>query len=363
MNAKRSLRPHLVNAALAAGALLIALLAAEPLLRLRYAEPVPVTPEEVLQVQPYLRTDPVFGFTWKPGISASKDIVFEIADIEFEPLSTDRFGIINHPEAIAAQKRGGGVDVVGLGDSFMEMAAHDFYEGFAERGLRYYSLAIHRQAPPHYAALFEAYAADLAPRLAIVGVFENDFAESADFDRWKASGLDWFTFHSGTWCGRPVPANAVERFTRRHFRGYRGLARVIQSRLRGERMSVNGPSDYRVARVKEELLRIAGLAEPSDIVLLFVFIPSRATATGDAPTAEAAAYDAVIAALKGRSLSTLDLRPIFSEHPDPASLYYKQDGHWNDRGIAAAARHVLRKADDMLGAAAGSRSGRSGADS
>lgn len=339
MNKTGSTRTRLVNAALAAGAILIAGFGAEPLLRLRYVEPVPETPPEVMQVQPYLRTHPTFGFTWEPNVSPKEKVVFEVKDIDFEPLSTDPFGIINHPEAIAARQEKAPVDVVGLGDSFMEMAAHRFYERFDEHGVAYYSLAIHRQAPPHYAELFEAYRDELAPKIAVVGIFENDFAETADFDRWKASGLDWFTFHSGTWCGRPVAVSAAERFTRKYFRGYWGLARVIRSRLRGERMSVGGPTAYQVRRVRQELSRIADQGERQGIEMMFVFIPSRATATGE-PTAEALAYDDGIAALTARGLDTLDLRPLFSEHTDPASLYYKEDGHWNANGIALAWREI-----------------------
>lgn len=341
-------RARLANAGLALGTILLVGLGAEPLLRLRYAEPLRETPPGVLQVQPYLRNDPVFGFTWKPNISAEQGVVFDIADVEFRPLSTDGRGIINPPEAIAARARGEGVDVVGLGDSFMEMAAYDFRERFARRGLQYYSLAIHRQAPPQYAELFSTYAGDLHPRLAVVGVFENDFAETDDFDRWKASGLDWFTFHSGTWCGRPVPVNAAERFVQRHFRGYRGLGHVIHSRLRGDRMTVTGPTVYERRRVRDELLRLADIAEAKNVKLLVAFIPSRASSV-DGLTTEGAAYEDLIVALEAHGVATLDLRGPFAEHAPPDALYYAVDAHWNDSGIDFAGERVVQRVETLLG--------------
>ena len=34
-------------------------------------------------------------------------------------------------------------------------------------------------------------------------------------------------------------------------------------------------------------------------------------------------------------------RTPFQQHPDPASLYYRIDGHWNKTGIRFAARAIL----------------------
>ncbi len=340
MAANPGIRARLVNFLIASVATLVAMAAAEPVLRMRYVEPVPATPPAVLEVQPWLRLDPDVGYTWKPDVSADQHVLFHNADIEPVPLSTDEFGVINAPDAVRRRQSGEAVRVLGLGDSFMEMAAHGFYDAIGPGGGLYYSLAIHRHAPPHYARMFETYGVSLNPEVVVVGLFENDFAETKDFDDWQRSGLDWFTYHSGTWCGRTVPVTAFGRFTRTYFPGYQGLARVIRARVRGDRMSVSGPTEAQVRRVTDELARMADAAERGSIDMWLLLIPSKPTARGET-TAEARAYDRVADALRPRLAGIVDLRPVFQAHPDPSSLYYREDGHWNGAGVALAARELL----------------------
>ncbi len=333
-------RAILINASVALGATIAVAILAEPLLRLRYVEPLPTTPPAVLEVQPHLVLDPLTGYRWQSNVSADRGIVFHNADIEYEPLSTDEFGVVNTPAAINGRRSNEQVQILGLGDSFMEMAAPGFHSAFLERGLFYYSLAIHRHAPPHYAALFDAYGIAMKSEIVLVGLFENDFTETQDFENWKRSGVDWFAYHSGTWCGRSAPATPSGRFVRTWLRGYEGLANVVRIRLRGERMSVTGPTEHQVFRVSAYLSGIAEQARAHGIEPWLVLIPSKPTARGET-TLEARAYDDVIALLEGKFTRTVDLRPVFAAHPDPASLYYQQDGHWNAAGIALAAETIL----------------------
>lgn len=319
---------------------MLVLVLAEFPLRFRYAEPLRTPSAEVLAIQPHLRLDPRIGFTWNADVSADRNIVFEVADAEFEPLSTDFRGFINAPAAIWARAAGGRVDIIGVGDSFVEHAAHTFYTFFAEEGYAYYSMAIHRQAPPQYNVILEDRALPLDPRWIVYGLFENDFTETEDFYDWKASGLDWFTFHSGTWCGAPLARTALARFQHEHLMGYNGLARAVRSRLRGEKMSVSGPSPAQVSRVREEIHHAAELIESAGARFLLLLIPSRATVVGG-PTAESRAYEAVIEDLAAPRAAVIDLRDIFRAHPDPASLYYALDGHWNRDGMDLAAQAIL----------------------
>jgi len=224
----------------------------------------------------------------------------------------------------------------------MEMAAPDFYRAFSDEGLSYYSLAVHRYAPPHYTRMFETHGLDLKPRIVLIGLFENDFQETGDFDAWQRSGLDWFSFHSGTWCGAPLHESALGRFGDRAFAGYQGLARVIRSRIRGERMSVSGPSLSQVDRVVEELQRVADESADKGSATWLLLIPSKPTAQGDT-TAEAEAFDEVIRRVQLKSGGVIDLRPVFQAHSDPLSLYYHDDGHWDPDGVALAAAEVLKR--------------------
>jgi hypothetical protein len=256
------MRRKLINVVLFVASLAVTLAAAESLLRWRYAAPLRTPLPEVLAIQPYLKLHPELGFTWRENVGAGEGVMFKVKDAEFEPLSTDAGGSINHPDAIRRRNAGERPQVVGTGDSFMEHAAHVFHDLFAAEDIFYYNLAIHRQAPPQYTHVVESVAAPLRPQWIIYGIFENDFAETEDFDNWKKSGLDWFAFHSGTWCGAPLPPTLLGRLYENHLRGFNGLFRAVESRLRGERMSALGPSEASVARVKELTVAAADAARP-----------------------------------------------------------------------------------------------------
>lgn len=334
------MRQRLIHIGVLAASVLVTLGAAELLLRWRYAEAVRTPSEDVRAIQAYLQLHPELGFTWRENVSADEGVVFNVQDVEFEPLSTDAGGFINPPEAIRRRNAGERPRVIGVGDSFMEHAAHVFYELFAAEDIFYYNLAIHRQAPPQYTHVVGSIAAPLQPQWIIYGIFENDFAEMEDYDRWKKSGLDWFAFHSGTWCGPPLSTTPAGRLYKQHLRGFDGLFRVIRTRVRGERMSVRGPSDKSVDRVIELTVEAAGAARGAGAGFLVLLIPSRATVT-EGRTAEARAYDTLIAEFQKSGIPFIDFRAVFSGHPSPASLYYEQDGHWNRHGIEAAGAVIL----------------------
>ncbi len=330
----------LLNTLLLLGTCALILLLAEPLLRLRYAEPHRTATPEILAIQGHLQLHPAIGFTWNTDVAPEQNIVLSVSDAEFHPLSTDDFGFINHPDAIAARRAGEAIDIIGLGDSFIEHASHNFYEFFNAHGLTYYGMAVHRQAPPQYNLILEEHALPLRPKWVLYGLFENDFVETADFDRWRTSGLDWFTFHSGTWCGPPLATNPLARFKERYLIGYSGLYRVLHARIRGEKMTVSGPGQAEILRIVEEIRRARDLAATRGAAFALVLIPSRASAL-DGPTLESKAYDALLGELDDSPMAVVDLRASFLEHEDPASLYYAVDAHWNGKGMDLAAGAIL----------------------
>lgn len=311
----------------------VTLFASELLLRKRYAEPMRTATPEILAIQQYLQLEPDIGFTWKTDIRDEENIIFDVRDIEFPPLSTDAHGFINPSESIRAVNRGEPVNIVGLGDSFMEHGAYVFHTLFQEAGFSYYSLAIHRQSPPQYLDILEKYAAPLHPQWIVVGLFENDFQEAEDYDRWRESGMDWFTYHSGTWCGPPVPTHPVRSFYSDHFRGIDSLLRAVRGRLRTEKISFSGPTETQIERVVDLLTEIRQRTEAQNMHFLLLLIPGRDTAIqGD--SAASRAYDRVIERFSAETV--LDLRPVFASAPDPAALYYREDAHWNADGIEKA---------------------------
>ena len=330
----------LVNAALVFFALLIVVVPAEFVFRHRYGHMLYNPRAEVRAVQQYLTLDPKIGFKWLPNISAERGIRFDINDMTTPALSTDTFGMMNSPAAIAQMASGSAIDVVGLGDSFMEMAAPKFHDRFKQSGMTYYSLAIHRQCPIQYTAILKAWGAPLKPSVVVYGIFENDFQESADFENWKASGLDWFTYHSGTWCGPPIGDNKFARLMRTAARGWYTFTRVLEEKLTGPPSSARVVKQHEIGLAAAPIAEAAKNAHEAGARFVLVVIPSKETAKG-ITTAESKAYDALLAALLPSNIEVVDLRKPFHDHPNPASLYYVKDGHWNDNGIAFAADIIL----------------------
>jgi len=339
---------RLINALMVVVSLSAAFGVCELVFRRRYAHYFYAPRDEVAAIQSQLVLHPMLGFTWRGGIERSAGVVLKSQDVAFEPLSTDADGFLNHPEAIAQRKRGEPIDVIGLGDSFIEHGCHAFYERFREAGLFYYNMAIHRQSPPQYNLVLEQYAAPCKPAWIVYGLFENDFVESEDFLNWRESGLDWFAYHSGTWCGPPVGGDAWKRFLRKHLRGTIAFTRVLKEKLDASAPNVADaplPKPDVVCRYIREAHDFAGVHA---IQFLLVVIPSKAT-TLEGPTAESVRCDELVEDLRETTIHVLDLRKLFSAAEKPDSLYYKVDGHWNTAGAVEAAnaiiKHVRNRAD------------------
>ncbi len=340
--ARKALKRFMGNMLLVAISLGIAVGLGEAMLRHRYAHMLYTPRAEVAVIQQYLALNDAIGFTWFPDIDFGKHIVLGNSDVELDPLSTDEFGFWNHPEAIAERRSGHAIDVIGLGDSFMEHATFPFFEMFREHNLSYYSMAIHRQCPPQYSTILNDYALANKPKWVILGLFENDFSETTDYDDWRRTDLDWFSYHSGTWCGPSLGVDKKERFAKVYLKGWYAFYRVLYAKVRGERMSIGGPTPYEMSRVHECVLQAVLTARNHGARLMLVLIPSKAT-TLNGLTKEAECYDELMLNLKEYAIPTVDLRPIFRSHPNPSSLYYEKDSHWNREGIRVAGAEILEK--------------------
>jgi hypothetical protein len=302
--------------------------------------------ESVLRIQDQLVAQPDYGFSWRPNVRKNEGIVFDVADVEYEPLSTDLNGFINHPGTADNST----VDILGLGDSFVEHAAHIWFELAKKRRLNYYSMALHRTAPPQYARIIKKHIGAGKPTWIVIGLFENDFVETSDFQQWQKSDLDWFEYHSGTWCGPPVDESFSATLRDGLFQGWSAALKNVRANLRGGRMTITGPTEEEIDGVTEALREIRTHAKEIESRALIVLIPSKPTATGPL-TNEAEAYDPVINALRmDGPLDILDLRPAFRAHTDPSSLFYEIDGHWNTTGMKFAGQllfdHIRRAEAD-----------------
>jgi hypothetical protein len=337
---KLRIKRYLTNAALLAASIGVATVLSEAVLRYRYADRYFYRPRsEVWNIQAQLVLQTDIGFSWKPGIKPESNIVLPYADVSPPPLSTDEWGVINSQEAIQDRVARGSVDVVGVGDSFMEMASETFAHVFKQRGVLYYNLGIHRQSPPQYNLILQRANGSLRPLCVVYGVFENDFEEMRDFDAWEYSGLDWFSYHSGYWCGPPLGNSVSERFAKKYLKGWTSLYYVLYAKEREGKSIVTGPSVDDVREMKSHIADASDLAQSAGSEFILLLIPSKKTMT-DGPALESQAYDEILVWAGAQNLRCLDLRPVFLAHK-PVELYYEQDAHWNKKGMEVAAQALI----------------------
>jgi hypothetical protein len=330
------------NALLLGVSCVLCIVATEFILRWRYPERPPAVTEEVRQVQAHLKLRPTLGYTWQENIPFTDQILLKVSDTELDPLSTDRRGFIDPPEAIAEEQAGAPTDVIGLGDSFMEHGSFLFHALFKDAGLSFYNMAIHRQCPPQYNIILNDYALPKKPKWVIYGLFENDFDETEDFERWKQSGLDWFAYHSGTWCGRPQTASAFERAVRGATPGFYVTYHRVVEKLKLSNTQAAKALSVSPSKVAGYIRAARDSTRANGTHFLLLLIPGKVTAlTGHSP--ESALYDELLTMLAADNIDTLDLRVPFKETGRPESLYYAIDGHWNRNGIRAAASAILAR--------------------
>ena len=311
------------------------LVAAESVLRLLGSRSTQA--REIGNVQSLLTAHPTLGYLWKSNLSMPVGTA-TWADQVPRALTTDATGFFNNPSAISRRLANEHINIIGLGDSFVHDAANTFYEFFDRHSLFYYSMAMHRHSPPQYNIILRDYATPLRPDWIIYALYENDFYEAEDFQAWTESGMDWFAFHSGTWAGRPIGVGAVARLTQRHIPGLRQRFLMAAERfgfVRGLRVK-NGE------RIATQVMGALGLATEMESNFLLVLIPSK-KAVIRGVSDEAPLYADLLNRIRSRTdLRILDLAPRFRTCcGNPASLYYKIDGHWNEAGMTEGAKAIL----------------------
>lgn len=316
-------------------AVLTSLVMAECGLRLLASWSTPA--QEVGKIQPLLRAHPTLGYLWESNLSLPVGTL-KWADQVPRALTTDAMGFFNDPTAISRLAADEHVNIIGLGDSFVHDAAITFYQFFDRHSLFYYALAMHRHSPPQYNIILRDYAAPLRPDWIIYGLYENDFDEAEDFVAWRKSGVDWFAFHSGTWAGWPTGGGAFDRLTQRFIPELR--RRFLRAAdLFGFGAAPMAQSGERIATLVVSALDAANQMESN---FLLVLIPSKkAVIGGESP--KAPLYTDLLNRVHPRTdLRILDLAPRFRTCcGDPASLYYKIDGHWNEAGMTEGAKAIL----------------------
>ncbi len=315
----------------------LGLAAVEFTCRLKFRDTAYVPGPEIRKVQRYLKADPQLGFLWKSGLRPAGSSL---------QIATDESGFLNSPQAIERRASGRPVEIIGLGDSFIHNAATVFPDFFWERGLLYYNMAMHRHCPPQYNAILETYALGARPRWIVYGYFENDLPEIEDFESWRRSGLDWFTYHSGTWCGPSVDVPPLVAALRTRLPGLYALTRAGRAGVK-QHLRANAPAEKPNARTTRQvdsafryLSEAHALAQEHHIGLLIVFIPSKPSILSG--ETQNPAYPELLARAKRAGIAVLDLYPTFVRRDDRSSLYFQTDQHWNTKGMLLAAEQIYK---------------------
>jgi hypothetical protein len=235
-------------------------------------------------------------------------------------LITDEYGFPNNPAAIEALKTNT-PDIIGLGDSFIHNGANLFFRFFQKQGYFYYNMAMHRQCPPQYNSILVRYALKHRPKHILYGVYVNDFEETEDFRQWKQSGLDWFTYHSGIWCGPPIKSKGVR-----------------ESAAAAKKRDVS-PRD-----VLGCILSANEICQTNGIDFTLMLIPSKdyVASNSRSDPCETTFYDTLQTEASRAGIRVIDLREVFVKEHNPASLYWKAEGHWSYHGMDVAAEVYLR---------------------
>jgi hypothetical protein len=300
---------------------------------------------EIREVQPYLKIDPVLGFLWKENLDSSDNVRFTWGDQEPCLLSTDQWGFINSPEAIAEQKAKKKVEIIGLGASFMQGASSAFYDFFSLHGLLYYNMATHRHTLPQFNDALKRNALPIRPSWIIYELNEASPSLINDYLAWKRSGLDWFTYHSGTWSG-PPKSSQYDLGPLKKIPEINGIAVAVLKKVLPKKTVFPGTFEEQKKLCLEYICAADSMTRQAGSRMIVLYIPSKETIFYGRSRISGL-IDGLLPMLSAKGITVLDLRKPFNDSDDPRSLYYAVDGHWNKDGVLMAARAVKAVMDSV----------------
>lgn len=296
--------------------------------------------DEIVQMQKFMVTDRELGFLWKKNLDSADNAYLQWGDVPAGLITTDTFGFNNSSEAIAELNSGRPIDIAGVGASYMGGAQPTFYDLFGFRNQFYYNFAQGRFTQPQFNVALKKCVLPRKPKLVVYGLNEVSYTLIDDYEKWKKSELDWFTYHSGTWCG-PAVKNDFFHTLISHNTYFEGIWTATEKKLFPpmgktwfQKEAIYNKTFYYVKEAFK-LSRENG----SEFVVLF--IPSRQTAALG-PNAYSSLFNAMIPKLKQAGIDYIDLRYSFGSFEDPRALYFVQDSHWNRQGIYKAAIEIQK---------------------
>ena len=283
-----------------------------------------------------LRLDDDLGFIFKPNLRIPKPDTGWL-DQEPRALNTDKNGFHNEIESIMDFEASSKVDILSIGDSFMYGASDLLDEFFSDQNLSFYSLSMFRYCPPQYNLSYKMFGESLEPKVVLYGIFENDFHDTYDFEAWKTSGMDWFTYHNGNFFEYPQIKPDFQRYAETYFPNLNYMFRKAIKPTKKYAFSSYTPEEQS-RKVFSYINKMYHKTKDHGSSFYCVLIPARDLVNGR--TLFDQHYDHLIDLMTNSGIEFIDLRKPYNAYPVRAELYYKQDNHWNRSGINLAATTI-----------------------
>lgn len=241
---------------------------------------------------------------------------------------TDKFGMQNAREALVWEA----VDIIGVGDSYIDLAHEVFFKRFKARGVKYHSLATFGYGPGNYNVLMSEYGIKLSPRVYVYSTYlGNDPGDVRRYESWRASGKRWYEYNGGYVF--PIERQGFFWGWRLFISRAKSFARNLISRVK--------PDSYGVLRgfvkkddaetVFEYIVQANEIARNQDATLLVVIVPRTPS---HKPLLDPIA-EKLVSLCARKSIQCLDLDPAFGSTGERDRLF-ASDGHWNEAGMHAA---------------------------
>jgi hypothetical protein len=240
----------------------------------------------------------------------------------------DEFGMLNAREALAWEK----VDVVGIGDSYIDLARRVFFERFKAHNVKYHSLAIFGYGPGTYNVLMKEYGPKLSPKVYVYSMYlGNDPGDVRRYESWRASGKSWYDYNGGYVfpIERRGPVWGWHLFLGRAKSFVRNLVSRINPDTYGALRGLVIRDDAET--VFEYILQAKELARKQDVALLVVIVPRTPS---HKPLLDPIAGK-LLGLCAGKEIICLDLDPALGD-TESRDKYFAPDGHWNEAGMHAA---------------------------
>ncbi len=291
---------------------------------------------QVMLFQQNMKIHPKMGFLFRENLGRTQPLEVKWADQAASTLITDELGFVNSQYALEAKREGKHIQIIGVGSSFMQGAAGKFHEFFWAKGIFYYNMATPRQTLPQFTTAVKEFAIKEKPNWILYDLNETSFELIQDYENWSRSGMDWFTYHSGTWCGPPKRPGLpyLDRFPKMEALYY-GIRRRV-----APEMPIPKASDKdNVRKALGYIVEAYEAARAQGIRFLVVVIPGRETSMyGKAERWKN--IGTLLPLLEKANVPVLNLLDTFAKEDDPQALYYQVDAHWNEYGILKASMTI-----------------------